>query len=55
MRLMIIFVIFSSCVYNNNNNVKLGEIFNNDNSSFNEFKNKIINYAKESKYPKINE
>ena len=57
MRLVIIFIVFSSCVYNNNgnNNLEIGEIFINDNSSFNEFKKKIINYAKQSDYPKINE
>ncbi len=55
MRLMIIFIIISSCVYKNNEKVEKNEIFNNDNNSFNEFKKKIINYAKQSEYPNINE
>ena len=55
MRLMIIFIIISSCVYKNNEKVEFSEFFNNDNSSFYEFKKKIINYANQSKYPDINE
>ena len=55
MRLMIIFIFISSCAYKNNDKVEISEIFNNNNNSFNEFKKKIINYAKQSKYPDINE
>tara|TARA_B100001996_G_scaffold381247_1_gene370296 strand:- start:1885 stop:2052 length:168 start_codon:yes stop_codon:yes gene_type:complete len=55
MRLIIVFIVFSSCIFNENNNVEISEIFNNDKSSFNEFKKKIINYANQSKYPDINE
>jgi len=55
MRLMIIFIVVSSCVYKSTDKVEINEIFNNNNNSFNEFKKKIINYAKQSKYPDINE
>ena len=54
MRLMIIFIVISSCAYKNNDNVEIIEIFNN-NISFFEFKKKVINYANQSKYPDINE
>ena len=55
MRVIIIFIIISSCVFKNNEKVEKSKIFNNDNNSFNEFKKKVINYAKQSKYPDINE
>ena len=55
MRLMIIFIIISSCAYKNNDKVEINKIINNNNNSFNEFKKKILNYAKQSEYPDINE
>tara|TARA_B100000029_G_scaffold509089_1_gene597488 strand:- start:478 stop:645 length:168 start_codon:yes stop_codon:yes gene_type:complete len=55
MRLMIIFIVISSCAYKTNDKVEISEIFNNNNNSFNEFKKIIINYAKQSEYPDINE
>ena len=41
MRLMIIFIVISSCAYKTNDKVEISEIFNNNNNSFNEFKNKL--------------
>ena len=55
MRLMIIFIVISSCAYKTNDKVEISEIFNNNNNSFNEFKKIMINYAKQSEYPDINE
>ena len=55
MRLVIIFIVISSCAYKTNDKVEISEIFNNNNNSFNEFKKIIINYAKQSEYPDINE
>ena len=55
MRLMIIFIVISSCAYKTNDKVEISEIFNNNINSFNEFKKIIINYAKQSEFPDINE
>ena len=54
MRLMIFFAILASCTPNSSYK-KTNNIVDDKNISFNEFKNNIINYAKKSKYPNIND
>ena len=55
MRLIIVFAILASCSPNSSYKEIRNNIFDDKNISFNEFKNNIINYAKKSKYPNIND
>ena len=55
MRLLIVFAILTSCTPNSSYKETRSNIFDDKNISFNEFKNNIINYAKKSKYPNIND
>ncbi len=55
MRLIVVFVILVSCATNSSYKEIRNNIFDDKSISFNEFKINIINYAKESKYPNIND
>ncbi len=55
MRIIIVFAILASCTPNNSYKESRNNIFDNENISFNEFKINIINYAKKSIYPNIND
>ena len=55
MRIMIIFIILSSCSYYDSKKIKKNEIVIDKNISFNDFKKKILIYGKTSSYPNINE
>ena len=55
MRLIIVFIILISCTSNSSDKVLEKNNFNVKNISFNEFKNNMINYAKNADYPNINE
>tara|TARA_Y100000590_G_C14824157_1_gene677563 strand:- start:21 stop:188 length:168 start_codon:yes stop_codon:yes gene_type:complete len=55
MRLMIVFALLASCTPNSSYKETTNNIVDDKNISFNEFKINIINYAKKSKYPNIND